>query len=96
MVALEIAMGLSALTIVLLIVLTWQWLGTYRAVKTPLALGLVAFCLVLLVENSVALYFYVFSMEMLYVDDPTIGTLVAVMCGLELLAVAVFTYVTLE
>lgn len=96
MLALEIAMGLSALTVVLLSILTVSWVQTYRDVPTPLALGLVGFCLVLLVENVVALYFYLFSMEMLYAGDPEIATLVALMRGLEFLAVAVFTYVTVR
>lgn len=94
--ALAIAAALSALTVVVLLVLSGIWLKSYRTFGTPLALGLLAFCLVLLAENLVALYFYFFSMEMLFVDDPTIGVLVVVMRALQLVAVSVFTYVSLD
>jgi len=66
---LAIAAALSALSVVVLLVLAGVWIREYRAVRTPLVLGLVAFILVLLVENSVALYFYFATMESLYVDD---------------------------
>jgi len=91
-----IAAGFSAVTVVLLLVLTAVWMRNYREFRTPLVLGLVLFCLLLLVENTASLYFYFVADEMFYVDEPTIGTLIAVLRGLELVAVAVFTYVTLE
>lgn len=91
-----IAAGLSALTIVLLLVLTATWIRTYRELRTPLVLGLVVFCVFLLVENSVALYFHFIAEEMFYVDEPAIGRAVVLLRGLQLLAVAVFTYVSLR
>jgi hypothetical protein len=93
---LALAAGLSVLTVVVLLVLASTWLRSYRQFQTPLALGLLAFCLVLLAENLVALYFYFFTMERLFVDDPAIGTLVVVMRALQFVAVAVFTYVSLD
>jgi hypothetical protein len=51
-----VAAVLSALTVALLLVLT-VWGHTYRPMRTPLALGLVLFAVVLLAENSVVLYF---------------------------------------
>ncbi|WP_436901963.1 hypothetical protein [Halovenus halobia] len=93
---LAIAAGLSVLTVAALLVVSVIWLQSYRAVKTPLALGLLAFCLVLLVENLISLYFYFFTMEMLFVDDPTIGVLVVAMRALQFIAVAAFTYVSLD
>ena len=96
MIGYTIAAGLSALTVVLLLVLTATWIEAYREFRTPLVLGLVLFSLFLLVENSVALYFHFVAEEMFYVDEPTIGGVVALLRGLQLLAVAVFTYVSLS
>jgi len=96
MTTLAIAAGLSVLTVAALLVVNAIWLRSYRAVKTPLALGLLGFCLVLLVENLVSLYFYFFTMERLFVNDPTIGVLVVMMRGLQFIAVAAFTYVSLD
>lgn len=94
--ALTIAVGLSALTAILLCVVTAIWIDNYRTFKTPLALGLLAFCLVLLLENLVILYFYLFTEEMLFIDGSNVETLVVVMQVLEFLAVAIFTYVSLD
>lgn len=91
-----VATGLSILTAGLLVVLTWTWTSHYREFRTPLALGLVLFCLVLLVENSAALYFYFIADEMFYVDEPTIANIIAVKRALEFIAVAAFTYVSLR
>jgi hypothetical protein len=91
-----IATGLSIFTAGLLVVLTWTWANHYREFRTPLALGLVLFCLVLLVENSAALYFYFIAEEMFYVDEPTIGNIIAIKRALEFTAVAAFTYVSLR
>lgn len=96
MTGITIAAGFSAGTVLLLLVLGGTWIQSYRTYRTPLVLGLVAFCIVLFVENLIALYFYFISMEDLYVSDPEIATLVAVMRGLQFLGVAFFTYVTLE
>jgi len=91
-----IAAALSALTVVLLLVLSVNWGRIYLELRTPLALGLVLFCLVLLVENSAALYFYFLADARYYVDEPRIGNLIAVLRGLQLLAVGAFTYVTVR
>lgn len=91
-----IAAGFSVLTVCLLLVLTYTWGHHYLSFRTPLALGLVLFCLVLLVENSAALYFYFVADEMFYVDEPTIGNIIALKRALEFIAVAAFTYVSLR
>jgi hypothetical protein len=88
--------GFSILTVCLLLVLTYTWGTHYLEFRTPLALGLVLFCLVLLVENSAALYFYFIADEMFYVDEPTIGTIIAIKRALEFVAVSAFTYVSLR
>lgn len=91
-----VAAALSALTLVLLLALTVTWGRTYLGLRTPLALGLVLFCLVLLVENSAALYFHFVADARYYIDEPFIGRLVALLRGLQLLAVGAFSYVSLR
>ncbi len=84
---------LSGVTVILLVMLGGIWVRNYRTFQTPLILGLVGFAAVLLVENLVALSFYL-SMQALYAMDPTVHTVVAVMRGLEFVAVALLAYVT--
>jgi hypothetical protein len=96
MTELAIAAALSVLSITLLGVLAGVWIREYREVRSPLVLGLVLFILVLLVENSVALYFYFATMETLYVDDPAVRTLVAIMRALQFIALVFLTYVSLR
>jgi len=90
-----IASGLAGLNVLLLAVLGFVWLRNYRRFKTPLVLGLLAFATVMLVENLAAIYFF-FSMGMLYASDPFAQQFVAVLRGLQLLALAFLTYVTLQ
>jgi len=96
MTELAIAAALSVLSIALLGVLAGVWIREYREVRSPLVLGLVLFILVLVVENSVALYFYFATMETLYVDDPAVRTLVAIMRALQFIALVFLTYVSLR
>jgi len=94
--ALAIAAAMSALSAALLLVLAGVWIREYRSVRTPLMLGMVAFILVMLLENSVALYFYFVSMETLYVNDPSVKTLIAVLRSLQFTALLIFTYVSVR
>ncbi|MFB6309757.1 MAG: hypothetical protein ABEH64_01110 [Salinirussus sp.] len=87
------ATALSGATVLLLVVLGWIWVRNYQRFRTPLVLGLVGFAVVLLIENLVALYFYV-STQSLYAMDPTVHTTVAIMRALEFVAVALLAYVT--
>lgn len=95
MTALAIATGFAALSLVLLVVLTAIWVRNYREFRTPLILGLVVFALVLLLENATAIYFF-FSMRMLYAADPTVQTSVAVLRGLQFVALCFLTWATLQ
>jgi hypothetical protein len=96
MTELLIATVFSGLTVGLLAALTVVWIQNYRTFETPLTLGLVAFSVVLLLENAVAVYFNLFRMDMLYAADPTVGTIVMVMRGLQFVAVLFLTYVTFK
>lgn len=88
-----VAGGLSVLNAVLLGVLTVIWVRNYRTFRTPLVLGLVAFAVVLLVENLVAIYFS-FSMDMLYAASPAVHTVVALLRVLQFVAIAILLFVT--
>lgn len=94
--ALTVATVLSGLSLVLLAVLAVVWVRVYRDVGTPLVLGLVAFIGLLLVENLVAVSFYLGTMETLYADSPAVTQFILLMRGLQLLAVTVFTYISLR
>ena len=94
--ALAVGAAMSALSAALLVVLAGVWIREYRSVRTPLILGMVAFVLVLLIENSVALYFYFVTMENLYVDDPSVRALIAVLRSLQFVALLFLTYVSLR
>jgi len=92
---LAIASALAGLNIVLLTALLTVWWRNYRAFGTSLTLGLVAFAVVLAVENVVAIGFFV-SSGMLYAADASAQTAVLAMRALQFLALAFLTYVTLR
>lgn len=92
---LTIASALAGLNIVLLAALLTVWWRNYRAFGTPLTLGLVAFALVLAVENVVAIGFF-FSSAMLYAADASAQTAVLAMRALQFVALAFLTYVTMR
>ena len=93
--ALLLAVALAGLNIGLLLVVGAVWLRNYRAFRTPLVLGLLAFAAVFLVENFVAIYFFL-DMRMLYAADPNVHAAVAILRGLQFVALALLTYVTLK
>lgn len=93
--ALLVAAVLAGLNAGLLLVVGGIWLRNYRRFRTPLVLGLLAFAVVLLAENLLAL-FYFFDMRMLYAADPTVHEAVAVLRALQFVALVLLTYVTLK
>lgn len=88
-----IASALSGLSILLLLALIAVWLRNYRTFKSSLTLGLVAFAVVLLLENCLAIYFF-FSTSMLYSGDPAAQRALVVLRALQLFALGFLTYVT--
>lgn len=90
-----VASALAAVNVALLAVLTAVWVRNYRAFRSGLVAGLVAFGAVMLVENAVAIYFF-FSMGSLYSGDPGVQQVVALLRGLQALALAFLTYVTVK
>jgi hypothetical protein len=55
----------------------------------------VTFGAVMLVENAMAVYFF-FSMQSFYSGDPHVQQAVLVLRGLQLVAIGVLTYVTMQ
>lgn len=92
---LVVASAFSAVNALLLATLTAVWVRNYRTFQSPLTLGLLAFAVVMLVENATALYFF-FSSSMLYTMDPGIHQTVAVLRGLQFVALVFLTWVTLK
>jgi hypothetical protein len=92
---LTIASALSGLNIGLLSILIAVWWRNYRQFGTPLTMGLVAFAVVLAVENVVAIGFF-FSSGMLYAAAPGAQAAVLAMRALQFLALVFLTYVTMR
>jgi len=91
-----IAVLIAGVNSALLAVLAAVWLDNYREFGSTLLLGLLGFCAVLLVENLIAIAFFLNSMRTLYAMDPLVGRVVLGMSLLELLAVSLLTYATLK
>jgi hypothetical protein len=89
------AVGLAGVNALILVVLSGVWVRNYRTFRSNLTLGLLAFGVVLLLENLVAIYFF-FGMGSLYADSPLVGEAVLVLRGLQFLALAFLGYVTLQ
>lgn len=89
----QIASGLAVVNILLLGLLTVVWVRNYRKFRSSLVLGLLAFALVMLAENVVALYYF-FSMQMLYSGDPSVQQAVLVLRALQVVALGFLTWVT--
>ena len=92
---LTVASALAGLNILLLSALLAVWGRNYREFRTPLTLGLVLFAVVLLAENLVAIGFF-FSSAMLYAAAPASQVTVLVMRGLQFVALAALTYVSMR
>ncbi|MFC4544433.1 hypothetical protein ACFO5R_21110 [Halosolutus amylolyticus] len=90
-----VATVLSGLNIVLLLVLGSVWVRNYLEFRTPLTLGLLGFAAILLLENLVALSFFV-SMGMLYSGSRTAQLAVLGMRGLQFLALVFLTVVSIR
>jgi hypothetical protein len=91
----QAASALSAVNIIMLVALSGVWLRNYRTFGTSLVLGQLAFGLAMLVENAVALYFF-FSMSSLYSMDPHVGQFVFALRAIQLVAISILTYVTMQ
>jgi hypothetical protein len=91
----QAAGALSGVNILLLLALSGVWLKNYRTFGTSLVLGQLAFGIAMLLENAVALYFF-FSMSSLYSMDPHVGQFVLALRAIQLVAISILTYVTMQ
>jgi hypothetical protein len=85
----------AGINVLLLGALSVVWLRNYRTFKSPLVLGLLAFAVVMLIENAIAVYFF-FSMGMLYSGSPGAHQTILVLRVLQFVAITFLTYVTLK
>lgn len=92
---LTVATTLAGLNALLLTALGVVWLRNYRTFRSNLILGLLAFAVVLLLENLLAIYYF-FSMQMLYAGDPVAQQAVVVLRALQFVALLFLTYVTMQ
>lgn len=90
-----VATALAGVNALFLLALSAVWLRNYRTFRSTLVLGLLAFAVVLFVENALAVYFFL-GMRMLYSGDPTVQTAVAVLRALQFAALAFLTWATLR
>jgi hypothetical protein len=91
-----VGIGITVLSSALLAVLAAVWLQNYREFRSPMILGLLGFSGLLLLENLIAIAFFFSRMKMLYAADPLVGQVVLGMRIIELLAVGLLTYATLQ
>jgi riboflavin transporter FmnP len=84
---------LAGASVVLLVWLTSVWARNHRTFWTALMFGLVVFGLVLLIENTVAIYFFS-SMRSLHAHSLVARVTIASMRALQFLALAVLAVVT--
>ena len=89
------ASAMAAVNVLLLGTLTVVWFRNYRRFGSSMVAGLVAFAVVLLLENAAAIYFF-FSMRMLYSGDPGVQQVVMLLRALQLVALLFLTYVTMK
>jgi hypothetical protein len=92
---LMVASAFSAVNAVLLATLTAVWVRNYRTFKSPMTAGLVAFSVVMFLENVVALYFF-FSTSMLYSEATVVHQAVMALRGLQFVALVFLTWVTMK
>lgn len=90
-----IATTLSGGNLILLGVLSYVWVQNYRTFRTPMVLGLLAFSLVLMLENLVAVYFF-FAEQMLYGYEPIVHRVMLALRSLQFVALVSLVYVTLK
>lgn len=94
---LNAARGAAGINVLLLLGLGWVWVRGYRSHGATHTLGLLIFAGVLLVQNLLWLYLYVLHPDFVAWfratgTDVRIG--VALLCGLELVALAFLSWIT--
>lgn len=83
----------EAVSSALILALLYVYYRNYRQVKSKFTLGLLVFAALLLLQNFAGMY-YRFTMMNFYNDEAAAG--VALIRGIEVLALAVLLYVSWE
>ena len=94
---LEVARAAAGVNVLLLVALGGVWLRNYRQHGASHTLGLLAFAVFLLVENALWLYFYLVHPAFIGWFNETVVEVqvgMALLCGLELVALAFLAYIT--
>jgi hypothetical protein len=94
---LDVARAAAAVNVGILLVLGYVWVGNYRDHGASHTLALLVFAAFLLVENLLWLYFYVVAPDFVawFVNASTeIQAGLALLCGLELVALAFLGRIT--
>jgi hypothetical protein len=86
---------LAAINVVLLLPLVVVWIRNYSTFGTNLVFGLLAFAVAMLVENAVALGFFL-TMQSFYAGDAHVQQAVLVLRGIQFVAIALLAYATLR
>lgn len=90
-----VATALSGGSLILLGLLTYVWAQNYRQFRSPLVLGLLAFSVVLAIENAVAIYFF-FTPGMFYAGNLPAQQSAVILRGLQFIALCFLSYVTIK
>lgn len=90
---LTLTFAFEALGSILLLALLFVYYRNYKSMKAKFTLGLLVFALLLLVQNLVGMY-YRFSMMGFYNPEAAGG--VALIRGIEVVALAVLLYISWE
>jgi hypothetical protein len=88
------AVSLAAVNLALLLVLVTVWVRNYRTFRSQMLLGLILFASVLALENVIALGAFL-STEMVYAGGKQAMYALVAFRGLQFLALAFLTVVTL-
>ncbi|WP_135662226.1 hypothetical protein [Halorhabdus rudnickae] len=89
------ASALAALNLLLLLPLLVVWIRNYATFRTGLVAGLLAFAVAMVLENAIALYFFL-SMHSFYAGDPHVQQAVLVMRSIQFVGIAILSYVTVR
>lgn len=85
------ATAFAGLNVLLLLCLTYVWVKNYRRFRTAMTLGFLCFGVVLLIENVLAVYFFVGMVD--FYTTTGAQQMVLVLRGLEFVALCCLTWV---
>lgn len=81
----------AGLNVLLLLALTYVWVANYRRFRTAITLGFLCFGIVLLIENLLAVYFFIGMVE--FYSTTAAQQMVLLLRFLEFVALSCLTWV---